>query len=93
MQIFYKWLYESENGRNRLKPLGKEKEFLVIIEGKSSSTKNKSQRLLIEAHKEIDEQIESIENTLSFGDMTKFTKSKKWNKKEGFNLLETLLLV
>ncbi len=64
---FYKRFYITENNVNRLKPLGKEKEFFEkLLEGKSLEPKNKSQRLLIQAYEEIEEQIEQIKDPLSF---------------------------
>lgn len=67
---FYKRFYITENNVNRLKPLGKEKEFFEkLLEGKSLEPKNKSQRLLIQAYEEIEEQIEQIKDPLSFLNM------------------------
>ena len=64
---FYKRFYITENNVNRLKPLGKEKEFFEkLLDGKSLDPKNKSQRLLIEAYEEIEEQIENVKNPLDF---------------------------
>ena len=63
--LFYKRFYISENYVNRLKPLGKEKEFFEkLLNGNSLTPKNKSQRLLIDAYAEIEEQINSIKDPL-----------------------------
>ncbi|MDR6968834.1 uncharacterized protein with ParB-like and HNH nuclease domain [Flavobacterium arsenatis] len=67
---FYKRFYITENDVHRLKPLGKEKEFFEkLLNEKSLEPKNKSQRLLIEAYEEIEEQIEQIKDPLSFLNM------------------------
>lgn len=67
---FYKRFYITENNVNRLKPLGKEKEFFEkLLDGKSLEPKNKSQRLLIEAYEEIEEQIENVKDHLDFLNM------------------------
>ncbi|WP_044634132.1 DUF262 domain-containing protein [Neotamlana sedimentorum] len=67
---FYRRFYITENNVNRLKPLGKEKDFFEkLLDGKSLEPKNKSQRLLIQAYEEIEEQIEQIKDPLSFLNM------------------------
>jgi len=64
---FYKRFYINENKVNRLKLLGKEKDyFKKLLNGHSLTPKNKSQRLLNEAYVEIKEQINSINNPLKF---------------------------
>jgi uncharacterized protein with ParB-like and HNH nuclease domain len=64
---FYKRFYITENNINRLKPLGKEKEFFEkLLKGNFLTPKNKSQRLLIDAYEEIEEQINSIKDLLKF---------------------------
>lgn len=64
---FYKRFYISENNIKRLIPLGKEKAFFKnMLNGKIETPKNKSQRLLINAYKEIEEQINSIQKPLEF---------------------------
>jgi len=64
---FYKRVYISENNTNRLKLLGREQVFFKkLLNDEKLIAKNKSQRLLIEAYEEINEQIDSTENVLSF---------------------------
>lgn len=64
---FYKRFYITENNINRLTPLGKEKEFFEkLLKGSSLTPKNKSQRLLIDAYEEIEEQINSRKDLLKF---------------------------
>lgn len=64
---FYKRFYITENNINRLIPLGKEKDFFEkLLKGNPLTPKNKSQRLLIDAYEEIEEQINSIKDPLKF---------------------------
>lgn len=64
---FYKRFYITENNINRLIPLGKEKNFFEkLLKGNSLTPKNKSQRLLIDAYEEIEEQINTIKDPLKF---------------------------
>lgn len=64
---FYKRFYITENNLNRLIPLGKEKDFFEkLLKGNPLTPKNKSQRLLIDAYEEIEEQINSIKDPLKF---------------------------
>lgn len=65
--LFYKRFYITENNINRLKLLGKEKEFFEkLLEGYSLKPKNKSQRLLFDAYEEIEEQVNSIKDLMKF---------------------------
>ena len=64
---FYRRVYISENNTNRLKLLGREKIFFErLLNEEKLVAKNKSQRLLIEAYEEINDQIDSTENILNF---------------------------
>ncbi len=65
--LFYKRFYITENNINRLKLLGKEKEFFEkLLEGNSLKPKNKSQRLLVDAYEEIEERVNSIKDFMKF---------------------------
>lgn len=64
---YYHRFYVAENRIHRLQLLGKENQFFFdLLNGQIISPVNKSQRLLVEAYEEIQQQIASTEDALGF---------------------------
>lgn len=66
-KVYYKRLYISEGGRNRLVPLGRDKQyFFDILDDKKSAPENKSQRHMLDVYEETVNYIKQIKQPIEF---------------------------